>query len=207
MSLRLAFLASGNGSTFQHLVETIQLEKLPAHAELLICSRPDAFAVERAKTLGIRSEIVSRKDFDSLEDHAAALLHALRESRCDVIFLAGYLEFVPTQVVEEFRDRIVNIHPALLPAFGGKGMYGHRVHEAVIAYGARVSGATVHFVDEHYDHGPIIAQQAVAVRPDDTPDSLAQRIQTIEKNLYAGVLRLICKEKLKVSGRKVTFLP
>ncbi|MBK6766282.1 MAG: phosphoribosylglycinamide formyltransferase [bacterium] len=205
--MRIAFFASGNGSTFQHLVETISKEALPARAALLICSNPEAFALKRAADLNIPSNLVARKNFASTQEHGDALLKVLEEHNCDFIFLTGYLEFVPPQVVAKFRHRIVNIHPALLPAFGGKGMYGQRVHEAVLEFGARVTGATVHFVDEEYDHGPIIAQQVVLVQPADTPQSLAARVQTIEKGLYAGVLRMIAAQRVVVSGRKVTLLP
>lgn len=205
--MRIAFFASGNGSTFQHLVETIAKESLPAETALLICSRADAQALTRAQELKIPSAVITRKSFASIEEHGAALLKALDEHHCDFILLAGYVEFVPQQVVAKFRHSIVNIHPALLPAFGGKGMYGKRVHEAVIEYGARITGATVHFVDEEYDHGPIIAQQAVMVDPNDTPETLAQRVQTIEKGLYAGALRLLSRRRVVIQGRKVTLLP
>ncbi len=205
--MRLAFFASGNGSTFQYLVEVIRNESLPADPAVLICSRPDAFVVERARLLNVPVEIVSRKSFSTRDEHSAALSEALERHRCDYILLAGYLELVPLPVVARFRNRIVNVHPALLPAFGGKGMYGRRVHEAVIEYGARISGATVHFVDEEYDRGPILAQQAVAVLPNDTPESLAERVQIVEKNLYAGALRLILSQRVIVTGRKVKILP
>lgn len=205
--MRIAFFASGNGSTFQHLVETIAKESLPAKAALLICSRANAQALIRAQELKVPSVVIARKSFASIDEHGEALHKVLSEHDCDFILLAGYIEFVPPQIVVEFRHRIVNIHPALLPAFGGKGMYGKRVHEAVIAYGARITGATVHFVDEEYDHGPIIAQQAVIVDPNDTPESLAQRVQTIEKGLYAGALRLLARERVVIDGRNVTLIP
>lgn len=205
--MRIAFFASGNGSTFQHLVETLSKESLPAEAALLVCSNPSALAVKRAAELNIPSEIIARKQFTSVHEHGDALLRALDSYRCDFIFLAGFVEFVPPHVVAKFRHRIVNVHPALLPSFGGTGMYGRRVHEAVLEYGARLTGATVHFVDEEYDHGPIIAQQAVMVLPGDSPESLAARVQIMEKGLYAGVLRMIAAQRVVVNGRKVTLLP
>lgn len=205
--MRIAFFASGNGSTFQTLVESIKLEKLPAVPALLLCTNRKAFALERARHLEVPAELVSRKDFLSTTEHAAALLDVLKKYECDFIFLCGYMELVPPQVVAAFRHRILNIHPALLPAFGGKGMYGHHVHEAVIAYGAKISGATVHFVDEEYDHGPVIAQQAVVVKADDSPESLAHRVQTIEKSLYVGALRAIVSGRYQIVGRKVILLP
>lgn len=205
--MRIAFFASGNGSTFQHIVDSIRLENLPAEPALLVCSNRKAFALERAGNLGVNAEIVSRKDYLNTSEHGEALYAVLQKHNCDFIFLCGYMELVPPQVVAAFRHRIVNIHPALLPAFGGKGMYGHHVHEAVLAYGSKISGATVHFVDEEYDHGPIIAQQAVIVKPDDTPDTLAARVQNIEKSLYVGALRIIAKGRYTIEGRTVTLLP
>jgi phosphoribosylglycinamide formyltransferase-1 len=205
--MRIAFFASGNGSTFEHLVRAMQTEQMPATAALLLCSSKKAYALERANNLEVGSRIVRARDYLSTSEHAEALLSILRELKIDFICLCGYMELVPPQVVAEFRHRIINIHPALLPAFGGQGMYGHRVHEAVIAYGAKMTGATVHFVDEEYDHGPILAQQALAVLPSDTPDSLAARVQEIEKSLYVGALRLMTKGRVQVDGRKVTILP
>ena len=205
--MRIAFFASGNGSTFQQLVDAIRLEALPAEPALMLCSNAGAHAMERARNLNIKSVVISRKEYLNTSDHAEALLSALSEFLIDFICLCGYMELVPPQVVAAYRHRIVNIHPALLPAFGGKGMYGHRVHEAVLAYGARISGATVHFVDEEYDHGPILAQQAVIVLPDDTPDTLATRVQNVEKALYVGALRIITKNKFTIVERKVTLIP
>lgn len=205
--MRIAFFASGSGSTFQQLVESIRLENLPADPVLLLCSNRKAFVLDRAQQLGVISEIVSRKDYLNTSEHGEALLSVLQKHNCDFIFLCGYMELVPPQVVAAYRHRIVNIHPALLPAFGGKGMYGHHVHEAVLAYGSKITGATVHFVDEEYDHGPIIAQQAVLVNPDDSPETLAARVQNIEKSLYVGALRILAKGRYSVEGRKVTLLP
>ncbi len=205
--MRVAFFASGNGSTFQHLVESIRLENLPTDPALLVCSDRKALALERAGNLGVTAEVVSRKAYLNTSEHGEALLAVLQEHNCDFIFLCGYMELVPPQVVAAYRHRIVNIHPALLPAFGGKGMYGQHVHEAVLAYGSKITGATVHFVDEEYDHGPIIAQQAVMVKPDDTPDTLAARVQNIEKSLYVGALRIIAKCRYTIEGRTVTLLP
>ncbi|MCB1059244.1 MAG: phosphoribosylglycinamide formyltransferase [Calditrichaeota bacterium] len=204
--MRIAFFVSGNGSTFEHLVRAMRMEQMPAAPALLLCSSKKAVALDRAKNLEIESRVVRRRDFLDTSEHADALLNVLRESKIDAICLCGYMELVPPQVVTEFRHRIINIHPALLPAFGGQGMFGRHVHEAVIAYGAKITGATVHFVDEEYDHGPVLAQQALAVLPTDTPESLAVRVQEIEKSLYVGALRLFTKGRVKIDGRKVTIL-
>lgn len=205
--MRIAFLVSGNGSTFQYLVECARNENLPCTAALMISSNPKAYALERAESLKVKSVVIRRKDFTSMDEHAGALLDVLALNHCEFICLCGYLEMVPPQVVQAYRHRIVNIHPALLPSFGGAGMYGKRVHEAAIAYGARITGATVHFVDEEYDQGPILAQQAVRIDPTDTPDTLAVRVQAAEKNLYLGALRLLVHGRIQVDGRIVTILP
>jgi len=205
--MRIAYFASGSGSTFQFLVESARAEGLPCVHELLICSNPKAQVLHRAAALGLESTVVRRRDFNSPEEHGQALLAALAAARIDFICLCGYLEFVPQAVVQAFRCRIVNVHPALLPAFGGSGMYGHHVHEAVLKYGARITGATVHFVDEEYDHGPIIAQVAVRVDPADTVETLAARVQAAEKSLYHGVLRLAVRKKIVVQDRSVKILP
>ncbi|NUO17984.1 phosphoribosylglycinamide formyltransferase [bacterium] len=205
--MRIAFFASGNGSTFQSLVECIRAEKIAAEPALLICTKDNAYVLERALSLGIPCEIIARRNYHDGAAHAAAMLETLEKFNCDWIFLCGYMELVPPQVVSAFRNKIVNIHPALLPAFGGKGMYGARVHEAVLNYGAKVTGATVHFVDEEYDHGPVIAQQVVMVRPDDTVERLGERVQNAEKNLYRGALKVLASGKYEINGRIVKFIP
>lgn len=206
-TLRVAFLVSGNGSTFEYLAAKMRSGFVPAEPALVISSNPKAYALLRAEKLNIPSVIIARRSYASATDHALALLEALREHRCNFIALAGYLEWIPQEVVCEFHWRMLNIHPALLPAFGGKGMYGMNVHRAVIEYGARLSGATVHFVDEEYDHGPILAQQCVHVAPDDTPELLAERVHEIETQLYANALRLVAQNRVRVENRKVNILP
>jgi phosphoribosylglycinamide formyltransferase-1 len=206
-TLRVAFFVSGNGSTFEHLAEKMISEFIPAVPALVVSSSPKAYALLRAERLGIPSSVIARKNFASPAEHAQALLQALHEHHCNFIALAGYLEWIPPEVVREFRHRMLNIHPALLPAFGGKGMYGMNVHKAVIEYGARLSGATVHFVDEEYDHGPILAQQAVLVSPNDTPEMLAERVHEIELHLYANAIRLVAQSRVRVQNRKVVILP
>ncbi|MBK8128468.1 MAG: phosphoribosylglycinamide formyltransferase [bacterium] len=205
--MRIAYFASGSGSTFQFLVESARTEQLPCDHALLICSNMNAFALSRARELDVPAEVIRRRDFPSPVEHGQALLKALRTAQCDAICLCGFLELIPHAVVQAYRHKIVNIHPALLPAFGGHGMYGKRVHEAVLQYGARITGATVHFVDEEYDHGPVIAQIPVRVDPADTPDSLAARVQAAEKNLYFGALRLLVRDRLRIHDRIVTILP
>jgi formyltetrahydrofolate-dependent phosphoribosylglycinamide formyltransferase len=177
--VRVAVLASGGGTNLQALLDTLGPDA-PAHVVRVVTNRADAGALERARQAGVPTTVL-RDPSD-----AAELLSALADA--DLVVLAGYLKLVPRAAVARFRHRLINIHPALLPAFGGPGMYGRRVHEAVLASGAAVSGATVHYVDEQYDRGPIIAQRRVAVRPDDTPDTLAARVLAAEHELLPEVV-------------------
>lgn len=177
--MRVAVLASGGGTNLQALIDALG-PGAPARVTRVISNRPDAGALDRARAAAIPTTILTNPR------DAAELLDALADA--DLVVLAGYLKLIPAPVVARFRGRLVNIHPALLPAFGGPGMYGHRVHEAVIASGAAESGVTVHFVDEHYDRGPIIAQRRVPVLPGDTAEALAQRVLAAEHALLPEVV-------------------
>ena len=181
MTMRVAVAVSGRGSNLEALLRALGKDA-PARVVLVLSSRPDAGALERARARGLPAEV--------LPDPADAgdWLDRLERHRVDLLVLAGYLTLVPAAVIARYRDRIVNVHPALLPGFGGRGMYGHRVHEAVLASGARESGATVHLVDEVYDRGAILAQGRVPVLPDDTPDRLAARVLRVEHRLLPAVV-------------------
>jgi phosphoribosylglycinamide formyltransferase-1 len=181
MTMRVAVAVSGRGSNLEALLRALG-PTAPARVVLILSSRPDAGALERARAHAVASEV--------LPDPAdpADWLARLERHRIDLLVLAGYVKLVPAPVIARYRDRIVNVHPALLPAFGGPGMYGRRVHEAVLASGARESGATVHLVDEAYDRGPILAQGRVPVLPGDTPDSLAARVLQVEHRLLPSVV-------------------
>jgi formyltetrahydrofolate-dependent phosphoribosylglycinamide formyltransferase len=172
-------LASGGGTNLQALLDTLGPDA-PARVVRVVSNRADAGALERARQAGIPTTVL-RDPAD-----AAELQRALADA--DLVVLAGYVKRVPPAAVARFRHRLINIHPALLPAFGGLGMYGRRVHEAVLASGAAESGVTVHYVDEQYDRGPIIAQRRVPVRPDDTPDTLAARVLAAEHELLPKVV-------------------
>jgi phosphoribosylglycinamide formyltransferase 1 len=196
----VAVLASGGGTNLQALLDA--LERSP-HARIarVISNHAGAGALERARRAGVPTTV--------LRDHTDAheLVQALGDAR--LVVLAGYLKRVPADVVARFRWRVINIHPALLPGFGGHGMYGRRVHEAVLASGARVSGATVHYVDEEFDRGPIIAQWPVPVRADDTPESLAARVLEVEHRLLAVVVEELARrgvpgEPVRLSTRGST---
>ncbi len=181
MTMRVAVAVSGRGSNLEALLRALVPEAL-ARVVLVLSNRADAGALDRARDHGIAAEV--------LPDPAdgADWLVRLERHRVDLLVLAGYLNLVPAAVIARYRDRILNVHPALLPAFGGRGMYGRRVHEAVLASGARESGATVHLVDEVYDRGAILAQTRVPVLPGDTPDTLAARVLVAEHRLLPAVV-------------------
>lgn len=186
MSLRAAVFASGRGSNFRVLVDHAARSTDAPHSwrvVLLVSDRDDAGALELARDREVPSVVIPVKGRPP-GDVSAETLERLRASEVDVVLLAGYLKLVPPAVVEAFRGRMLNIHPALLPSFGGKGMYGRHVHEAVLRSGARVTGPTVHFVDERYDRGPILAQWPVPVLPGDDPDAVARRVNEAEHHLY-----------------------
>ncbi len=192
--LNAAVLASGSGSNFQALLDAEGAggASHPWRTVLLISDRESAGALERADAAGVARRIVpvgGRAPEEVAEETLAALL----DLEVDVIFLAGYLRLVPAPVVRRFRGRILNIHPALLPSFGGKGMWGRHVHQAVLDAGSRVTGPTVHVVDEVYDRGLILAQWPVPVRNDDTPESLAARVLAVEHRLYPEVAAHLCR--------------
>ena len=204
--MRLAVFASGRGTNFQALLDAEASGDLEAEVVLCISNTANAGALERAKSHGVTSAVITPDDHDSEEEFATALLDILREHDVDFVALAGYLKKVPRRVVHAFRGRMINIHPALLPAFGGTGLYGRRVHEAVIKYGARWTGVTVHLVDEEYDTGPIVLQVPIPVYPDDTADSLGERILEIEHGLFPQAVRLFAQNRVQVTDRQVRIL-
>lgn len=203
--LRLAVLLSGSGTTLANLFARIDERRLDAEAVLVVSSRADAYGLVRAKERNVPTRVVPRKRHGSLEAFTEAVFAPLDEARAEIVALAGFM--VRLGVPERWRGRIVNVHPALLPAFGGQGMYGHFVHEAVLEHGVKVTGCTVHLVDEEYDHGPILAQRAVEVRHDDTPDSLAARVQAAERELYPRVIQAFAEGRVVLEGRRAHILP
>lgn len=175
--LKIAVLVSGGGTNLQALLDAKARGEIP-HGEFVrvIASRPDAYALTRAANAGIGGEVISRKSFATLEEYDAAILNALRACGAQIVVLAGFLSILGPTVIEAYRDRIINIHPALIPSFCGKGYYGLHVHEAALARGVKVTGATVHLVNEIPDGGPILSQKAVPVEAGDTPETLQRRV-------------------------------
>jgi len=203
--VRLAVLLSGGGSTLQNLLDCIAAGSLPADVAVVVASRADAGGLQRAAAAGIPARVVARKAYADVASFNDALHDVLAEFDVDLVVLGGFLSlFQPRQ---RYAGRVMNIHPALIPAFCGAGFYGDKVHQAVIASGVRVSGCTVHFADDHYDHGPIILQGTVPVLDDDTPAALAARVHALENDLYPEAIRLFAAGRLQIEGRRVRILP
>ena len=198
--IRLGVLISGGGTTMLNFLEKIAAGELPAEIGLVIASRADCRGIERAHEAGLRCEIVSRKDYDSVEPFSDRIFELCREAKIDLVTFAGFLSLV--HIPDDYRHRVMNIHPSLIPAFCGKGFYGRHVHEAVLERGAKVSGCTVHFADNEYDHGPIIVQEAVPVQDDDMPGSLAARVFEAECQAYPEAIRRFATGRLTVEGNR-----
>ena len=203
--LRLAVLVSGGGTNLQALIDQIEQKKLPkAVIEVVISSRKDAYALERAGNHGIKAIVISPKEYADSEQFAQALTEALEQNNIDLIVLAGYLYILPENLVKKYKNRIINVHPSLIPAFCGEGYYGLKVHRAVLNRGVKVTGATVHFVDEGTDTGPIILQKAVEVQEGDTPESLQRRVmEEAEWMLLPEAVRLISEGKVTIENNIV----
>lgn len=199
--LRLVVLISGGGTTLANLLAQIADGRLDATILLVISSNPTARGLSIAEQAGVPAAIVARRAFPDVETYSTAVFGLCRAAEPHLVAMGGFLKRV--LVPEDFAGRVMNIHPALIPAFCGQGFYGHRVHEAVLAAGARESGCTVHFVDDQYDHGPIILRQTVPVLDDDTSDTLASRVFAAECEVYPRALQLFAAGKLRVEGPRV----
>jgi phosphoribosylglycinamide formyltransferase 1 len=201
--MNCAIFASGSGSNFQELINRKESSDLHVDIALLVGNNSSAFAFERARKHSIKSIHIAPSHFQDEKTYASKLLSVLRENRVELIALAGYMKKIPAEVLVAFPNRIVNIHPALLPAFGGKGLYGEKVHQAVLDYGAKITGVTIHFVDEEYDHGPIIFQDTIKVLDSDDAHTLAGRVLELEHASYWKALEGIASGAISVKGRKV----
>jgi formyltetrahydrofolate-dependent phosphoribosylglycinamide formyltransferase len=196
--IRLGVLLSGGGRTLENILDQIREGKLPAEVAVVIASRPGIRGIEIGKAAGVPTHLVRPKEYPTVEAYSDAMVKLLDDARVDLILLAGFLSY--WIIPQRYLGRVMNIHPALLPSFGGKGMYGHHVHEAVLARGCKVSGCTVHFVNNAYDEGPIILQRAVPAYAEDTPDDLAARVFEQECIAYPEAIRLFAEGRLHVEG-------
>ncbi len=199
--IRLGVLISGGGTTLLNFLEHIQSGQLAAEIPLVIASRADCGGVAKSQAAGLRCEVVSRRNFSDVSSFSEAVFDHLRSAGVELVVLSGFLSLI--EIPEDFRFRVLNIHPALVPAFSGRGFYGRRVHKAAIQRGAKVSGCTVHFADNEYDHGPIIQQQCVPVLNDDTPETLAARVFAAECELYPQCIKLFAEGRLEILDRRV----
>jgi len=202
--IRLAVLLSGGGTTLQNLLDRIADGRLKAEVVLVISNRSDAFGLERAFRAGILTAVVERSDCSSRDEFGRRIFDLCRSAKVDLVCLGGFLQLL--RIPDDFAGRVMNIHPSLIPAFCGKGFYGHRVHEVALEMGVKVSGCTVHFADNVYDHGPIILQRVVPVLNDDMPDTLAARVFEQECEAYPEAIRLFAEGRLQIEGRRVRVL-
>lgn len=198
-------LVSGGGSNLQSLIDHVQNGTLAVNLCGVIASRAGVYALERAKQNGIPSQVIARKDFPTKEAYDAAMLQAIEQTGAEYLVLAGFLSILGESVIHRYANRILNIHPALLPSFGGKGYYGLKVHQAALDYGVKVTGATVHFVDEGTDTGPIVWQESLMIDPQDTAESLQQRVMEIEHRILPRAVSLLVQGRLRVDGRRVSI--
>ena len=195
----ISVLVSGGGTNFQAIIDNVENGYIEnARIALVISSNPKAFALERAAKHGIKSVVIGKNEYPDMAERTDAIIEALEAENTDLIILAGYMTVLQPKLIERFRNRIINIHPSLIPKYCGKGMYGHFVHEAVLAGGEKESGATVHFVDEGVDTGKIILQRTVPVLEGDTPDTLAARVLEIEHTILPEAVRRFCRDELEV---------
>jgi len=202
--LRLAVLLSGSGTTLQNLIDHIEAGKLSASIVVVISSQPDAYGLVRAKRHGLEAICIPWKAYRDAQAFHDEVNRTLDRYAPELIALAGFLRVF--RYAPHYRGGVINIHPSLIPAFCGKGFYGLRVHQAALAYGVKVSGCTVHFVDEEYDHGPIILQRVVPVLDHDTPERLAERVAIEERKAYPEAIQLFAEGRLQVEGRWVKIL-
>jgi formyltetrahydrofolate-dependent phosphoribosylglycinamide formyltransferase len=203
--LRLGVMISGGGTTLKNLVAEKNAGRLPIDDPYVIASREDCGGVAWAREQGFQVDVIARKNYPDTESFSDAIFKALRAADVDLITNAGFLSLI--YIPDDYFGRVLNIHPSLIPSFCGKGYYGHKVHQAALERGVKISGCTVHFSDNEYDNGPIILQRAVPVEDDDTPESLAARVFEQECIAYPEAIRLYAQARLKIEGRRVRILP
>ncbi len=195
---KIGVLISGSGSNLQSLIDTVKKGFINAEISIVISNRENAYGLQRASESGIENVFVSKKACGNNEAFNDKIIDILTEKKVDLVVLAGYLNILTTDFISAFKNRIINIHPALIPSFCGNGFYGLKVHEAALNYGVKISGATVHFVDNGTDTGPVILQDTVAVKDNDTPETLQKRILTVEHKLLPLAVKLFCEDKITV---------
>lgn len=205
--LKIAVLVSGGGTNLQALIDAQERGEIPGgKLSLVVAGKPGVFALERAKKANIPSIVLRKKDFASQEDYDNALIQTLEDAEIDLVVLAGFLTIIGEKVIRRFENKILNIHPSLIPSFCGEGYYGLRVHEAALSRGVKVTGATVHFVNEICDGGPIVLQKAVSVENGDTPETLQRRVmEEAEWEILPKAVALFCEGRLAIENNIVSI--
>ncbi len=203
--VKIGVLISGSGSNLQSIIDNVENRNIDGQIAVVISNRKDAYGLERARQHNIKDVYIRQGDYESFEDFNDAIIEELKSNGVELVVLAGYLKILSNKFIEEYRERIINIHPSLIPAFCGKGYYGLKVHQAAVDYGVKLSGATVHFVDEEADTGPIIIQEAVEVSYEDNAESLQQKILNLEHKILPLAVRYYCQGKIQVNGRQVNI--
>ncbi len=202
----IAVFASGGGTNFQAVLDACNSGEINGKITLVIYNRKNAYAKERAENAGIKAVYINKLQFESPDAQGGKVLSVLREMNIDAIVLAGYLDILQPDVIKEYKNKIINTHPALVPSFCGMGYYGKKVHQAALDYGVKVSGCTIHFATEETDAGPVILQGVVDVKDDDTAESLAAKILPLEHKLLVKAVKLLCDDKIEVYGRRTKIL-
>lgn len=204
--LKIGVLLSGSGSNLQSIIDNIESGKINGKIEVVISNKMDAYGLERARQHSIDAVFVNQREYVDIEAYNDAVIDELQKYNIELVILAGYLKILSSRFIEIYKNKIINIHPSLIPSFCGMGFYGIKVHEAAINYGVKLSGATVHFVDENTDTGPIILQESVKVDFEDTAESLQQKILKIEHRILPMAIKYYCDKKIELVGRKVKLL-
>ncbi len=200
---RIGVLVSGSGTNLQAIIDQVASGFIGAEIGVVVSNKPGVYSLARAQAAGIRTRVIDHRLYARAQDFSQSILTVMKEEQIDLICLAGFLRIIDPLLIEAYPNGILNIHPSLLPAFGGKGMYGHHVHEAVIASGVKYSGATVHLVTPETDVGPIVAQGITAVADTDTPETLAAKVLQIEHQLYPRAIKLLIENGLEIDGLRV----
>lgn len=201
--VKIGVLISGGGTNLQAVIDNTKNENINGEISLIISNKKEAYGLTRGELAGIETLYIDAKSFDSDRDYNLKLIEEFKKRNIELIILAGYLKVLSPEFIKEFKDKIINIHPSLIPQFSGKGYYGERVHKAVLSSGVKTTGATVHFVDEGTDTGPIILQEIVNVESIDDLNSLKEKVLKIEHKLLVQAVKLYCEDRIKLEGRLV----
>ena len=201
--VNIGVLISGSGTNLQAVIDNINRGKIRGRIQIVISNKKDAYGLVRAEKAGIETLYINRKEFNSVEEYNRKIIEELSKRDIELVVLAGYLNILSQEFIQEYRGRIMNIHPSLIPSFCGKGCYGDKVHQMVLDRGVKLTGATVHFVDEGTDTGPIILQRAVEIKDYDTVESLKAKVLKVEHELLPEAIRLYCENRLSIEGRRV----